>query len=349
MNEMTRLERFRSEVPLPELTDLRAEESRLREAMADSASAGLVRGIGRPRRPRRVRFGLVAGVAAAAVTAGVAGVVEVGYNQKPAGSPVIHAENAAAVRILTRAADNVNEAPELHPRPDQFLVFTSQSMDTVDSVGTGGRVSHYLSRGKRTIWLPAQGDATHGVIEEEVLKPHAYPGRPIPPEAYENLGRHGPEKAVDEDNTADYLRTDYAHLSRLPTDPAKMYEHLYIQLGNGPKADVHAWDNVGGMLTEAYMPAAQRAALFRAAAMIHGVTVVSSATDAAGRRGVGVALTANGLRDEYIFTPNTYQFLGRRTVVAGPTRVKAPIGSVLTSMAQLSVSVTDHPPKVKGH
>jgi hypothetical protein len=345
MNEMIRLERFRSEVPLPEPADLRAEESRLREAMADSVSAGPGRGVGRTRRARRLRFGLVAGLAAAALTAGVAGVV---LDQKPAGPPVIHTENAAAVQILTRAADNVNEARELHPRPDQFLVFMSQSMNTVDSVEHGGRVSHYLTRGKRTIWLPAQGDATHGVIEEEVLKPHAYPGRPIPPEAYENIGRHGPEKAVDEDNTADYLRTDYAHLSRLPTDPAKMYEHLYIQLGAGPLADVHAWDNVGGMLTEAYMPAAQRAALFRAAAMIHGVTVVRSATDAAGRKGIAVALTWKGLRTEYIFTPKTYQFLGMRTIVVGPARVKAPVGSVLTSTAQLSVSVADHAPKVKG-
>jgi hypothetical protein len=342
MNEMIRLERFRSEVPLPEPADLRVEESRLREAMAGSASAGLGRGLGRGR-TRRLRFGLVAGVAAAAVAAGV---VAVALDQKPAAPPVIHAENAAA-QILTRAADNVNEAPELHPRPDQFLVFTSQSMNTVDSVGHGGRVSHYLSRGKRTIWLPAQGDATHGVIQGEVLKPHAYPGWPIPPDAYETIGRYGPEKAVDEDNTADYLRTDYAHLSRLPADPAKMYEHLYIQLGKGPLADVQAWDNVGGLLIEAYMPAAQRAALFRAAAMIHGVTVVPSATDAAGRKGIAVALTWKGLRDEYIFTPETYQFLGMRTVVVGPTRVKSPVGSVLTSTAQLKVSVVDHAPKVK--
>ncbi|GAB2846654.1 hypothetical protein GCM10027176_57930 [Actinoallomurus bryophytorum] len=344
MNEMTRLERFRSEVPLPGPADLRTEESRLLDAMAHAATVRPVRGAGRTRRARRLRFGLVAGLAAAALTAGVAGVA---LHQKPAAPPVIHAENAAAARILTRAADNVSEAPELHPRPDQFLVFTSQTMNTVDSVEQGGRASHYLSRGKRTIWLPARGDATHGVIEEEVLKPHAYPGRPIPPEAYENIGRHGPEKAVDEDNTADYLRTDYAHLSRLPTDPAKMYEHLYIQLGTGPLADARAWDYVGGMLVEAYMPAAQRAALFRAAAMIHGVTVVRSATDAAGRRGIAVASTWKGLRTEYIFTPETYQFLGLRTVVVGPTRVKAPVGSVLTSTAQLSVSVADHAPKVK--
>jgi hypothetical protein len=37
-----------------------------------------------------------------------------------------------------------------------------------------------------------------------------------------------------------------------------------------------------------------------------------------------------------------------RTVVVGPARVKAPVGSVLTSTAQLKVSVVDHAPKVKG-
>jgi hypothetical protein len=346
MNEMTRLERFRSEIPLPDLTDLRAEEGRLLDAIVDPASLDL-RPADRPRRVRRLRLGLAAGLAAAVVTAGGVAVSA----RKPPGSPVVHTMPAAVVQVLDQAVDNVAEAPELHPRTGQFLVFESQTMNTVEGGGNDGQ-SRYLTRERRTIWLPVEGDATHGVLETEVLAPKPYPGWPIPPEARAEVGaRIGPRKAVDVDGTAEWLRNDYAHLSHLPTDPAKMYEHLYTHLGNGPGADVLAWQRIGNMLTEAYMPAAQRAALFRAAAAIHGVTTVGQAVDAAGRTGIAVALAepALGVRHEYIFDRKTYQYLGERSTVTDAARAKAPVGSVLTSTAQLKVWATGHAPTVNKH
>jgi hypothetical protein len=220
-------------------------------------------------------------------------------------------------------------------------------MDPVES-NTGGRHARYLARAKRTIWLPVDGDATHGVLETEALPPRPYPGEALPPEAREKAGRAGPEKAADFDHRAEWLRTDYAYLSRLPADPAKMYEHLYSHLGTGPAADAQAWQNLGGMLTEAYMPAAQRKALFRAAAAIPGVRTVGRAVDAAGRTGVAVSLDVpgSGQRDEYVFDPKTYLYLGQRSVVTDASRAGAPVGTVLTSTAQLSVGLADRAPAV---
>src|SRR5712691_3976233 len=56
-------------------------------------------------------------------------------------------------------------------------------------------------------------------------------------------------------------------------------------------------------------------ALFRAPALIPGVTVVRSATDAAGGHGIAVATTgtlghAGPFRFELIFDPRTYRFIG---------------------------------------
>ncbi|KAB2385952.1 hypothetical protein [Actinomadura montaniterrae] len=84
-----------------------------------------------------------------------------------------------------------------------------------------------------------------------------------------------------------------------------------------PHADVVAWQNAGNMLSGAYMPAAQRAALSRAAGATHGVTTVGRAVDAAGRTGVAMVLTTpdSRIRDEYIFDQDTYQYLGQRVVV----------------------------------
>jgi hypothetical protein len=58
-----------------------------------------------------------------------------------------------------------------------------------------------------------------------------------------------------------------------------MREHLYRGLAQDPLADYKAWGSVGSMITQAYMPSAQRAALFRAAgALGPGVTVPAGDT-----------------------------------------------------------------------
>lgn len=348
MNEMTELERFRSDVPELDLTDVRAEEDRLLSVMRDAApNAGRSPGRRVPGRPRptvRLRIGLAAGLAAAATTAGV---IAVNTGEEPGTPPVVHTMPVASVQVLKRAADHAAKSPELRPRPGQFLVFGSRTTDTVES-NSGGRHERYLDRQERKIWLPVDGDATHGVLWARTLEPKPYPGWPIPAGARHDVGRSSMSKAADFDDRAEHLRNDYAYLSRLPADPAKMYQHLYIGLGTGPAADATAWQNVGGMLTEAYMPRAQRAALFRAAAAIHGVTTVGRAVDAAGRTGIAVTLNPPGsaLREEYIFDDKTYEFLGRRSVVTNAEQAGAPVGSVLTNSAQLKVSIAEQVPAV---
>jgi hypothetical protein len=56
------------------------------------------------------------------------------------------------------------------------------------------------------------------------------------------------------------------------------------------------------------------AALYRAAALIPGVTVVADATDAIGRHGVAVALTYQGVRTEWVFSKQTLLYLGERDI-----------------------------------
>ncbi|MEU0569222.1 CU044_5270 family protein [Nonomuraea sp. NPDC005983] len=178
------------------------------------------------------------------------------------------------------------------------------------------------------------------------MEPKPYPGWPIPPEAYDHNSTGRPERLADFDLRPEYLRSDYAYVSALPTDPQKMYEHLYTGLGTDAKADVEAWSRVGGLLSEAYLPAAQRAALYRAAAAILGVTTVDHAVDAASRTGIAAAKTIGGVREEYIFDRDTYRYLGKRSVVVDEAQAKAPVGSVLESSAELKVSVVDRAPQV---
>ncbi|MFD0539589.1 hypothetical protein ACFQY7_43400 [Actinomadura luteofluorescens] len=213
MNEMTELERFRSDVPELDLTDVRAEEHRLLSAMRDVAPEhGRSTGRRVSRRGVRLRIGLAAGLGVAAAAAGV---IVVNAGGEPGSPPVVHTMPVASVQVLKRAADHAARSSELHPRPGQFLVFDSRTMDTVES-NSGGRQERYLDRQERKIWLPVDGDATHGVLQSRTLEPKPYPGWPVPAEARQNVGRSSRSKAADFDDRAEHLRNDYAYLSRLP-------------------------------------------------------------------------------------------------------------------------------------
>ena len=77
------------------------------------------------------------------------------------------------------------------------------------------------------------------------------------------------------------------------------------------------------------------AALYRAAALIPGVTLVARATDAIGRRGVAVAQTADGIRTELIFSKTTLQLIGGRTILTST-------GESTSATAIISQAFVDH-------
>jgi hypothetical protein len=64
------------------------------------------------------------------------------------------------------------------------------------------------------------------------------------------------------------------------------------------------------------VPPKVSAALYRAAALIPGVTLIPDATDAIGRHGVAVAQTAEGIRTGLIFSKTSLRLIGGRTVIA---------------------------------
>ncbi|MFI6507082.1 CU044_5270 family protein [Streptosporangium sp. NPDC050855] len=405
MDEMTQVNRLRSEVPLPGPAELRAEESRLlaeiaasvatvapsartatrapartardASAAARGASApgagrasgspaerpGTTRRLGeRPEGSRRpgglraalpgnLRRSLAVGTGAAVVA--LAGTVYVTAVHSPSAgpdrvAPSVRMAPVAVTEVLRRAAETVSAEGDLRPRPGQFLFLESQVMFPVE-VEEDGRTRRYLDRGVHRIWLPAEGSPLDGgVMSVRHLPPEPYPGEPLPAEALRRAeSRSEPARVTGRDDRPDHLRTDYAYLSRLPADPAGMREHLFTGLTGGAVDHYEAWGRAGAMITQAYMPVAQRAALFRAIGTIPGVRTVEGVEDATGRRGVAAAMSnpESGIRHEYIFDPVTYRYLGERVVVVDAATAGAPAGSVLTSTALLKVAVADRAPE----
>lgn len=108
----------------------------------------------------------------------------------------------------------------------------------------------------------------------------------------------------------------YRFMQTLPTDPHALLR-LIRQTDHYPKAGRQGlyWTffAIGTLLYNAPPPPAT-AALYRAAALIPGVTVVPDATDTIGRPGVAVAFTFQGIRTEWIFSKQTLQYLGSREI-----------------------------------
>jgi hypothetical protein len=109
----------------------------------------------------------------------------------------------------------------------------------------------------------------------------------------------------------------YRLLQTLPTNPPVLLAMIYkVERGHGPSADQEAFVTIGDLLRDKIAPPKVAAALYRAAALIPGVTLVRHATDAIGRQGVAVAQTADGIRTELIFSKKSLKLIGERTILA---------------------------------
>ncbi|MBG0828886.1 CU044_5270 family protein [Planomonospora sp. ID67723] len=297
------------------------------------------------------------GATATALATGIAPAAGPGPDRGPVEEVVVALPQIAPVsasEVLDRAASAATRTgTDLEPRDDQFVKVESETMygafsGNATNAETGETVpeARHLYRTKRTIWQSADG-SRDGSLRIEHLEPRAYPGWPIPEEAHREAGTVEMLRLPACEPPPDFLRTDYAALKRLPADAEGMRAHLYEGDRGGNSEDEAAWTRVGDMLRENYLPAAQRAALFQAAATIPGVDAVRDAEDAAGRRGIGVGrVDAGGIREDLVFDPATYELLGERGIVVDEKLAKSPEGSLVASTAQLSVTVADEAPAV---
>jgi hypothetical protein len=282
MDDLTLLREARPEHPLRRPDELAGARRPLLAAMVAAPS----------RRPAWLRFrwaGLaVSGLAAAAVAGTLLLVPGTGPapHQSPTGATPRLVSAAQVLHSASRAALTTSTAA---PRPDQY-VYTKTG-----SRGTGGT---------RESWLSADG--THdglivqpqGTVQERIPLPGCRDGR----------------TAVVKGDTILPGRTDPctpapAYRADLPTDPDAMLAYLERHESGKGTANSLGKD-VLSLINEAYLSPAQRSALFQAASRIDGLSVVRNATDGAGRHGIGVAWTYDGVRAVIVFDGTTYALLG---------------------------------------
>jgi len=116
------------------------------------------------------------------------------------------------------------------------------------------------------------------------------------------------------------IPVSYAGLRALPTSPRALITrlgdlHFPHWTGWGP-APVREFSIIEEMLTTYVMPPALTAELYKALAVIPGVTIDRHAVDVAGRPGLGLLIAIppgfGGVIDEIIINPRTYQLAGQQ-------------------------------------
>jgi len=271
---------------------------------------------GRPAtRPRRKPAIVIAAAGAAALAAAIV------LALLPGNTP---GTSAAAVRLLAKIASTAARQPSPQVRDSQFWYIKSWVSNLVCNGGSGNNC--VLERPQETqIWQSVSNMCVTGLLRED--------GQDTPLKFSSNY-LHCPYQGGVHDPT-------YRFLQSLPTDPHALLSLIEREMqGQLPRPE-EAFTTIGDMLGAAIAPPRISAALYRAAALIPGVTVVPDATDAIGRHGVAVAYTYQDIRTEWIFSKRTLRYLGNRDI-------NVTTGSSAGVSAILQRAFVDHAGQIPG-
>lgn len=277
------------------------------------------------RRRRGWLFGLGAVGAAAAVGIGFAAVPSSGDRGGAGGeartSPEVRLVSANS--LLDRAADAAEKRPFTPPRPDQWVMIEERLTTSAKPGGvvTGGP---YRSKVRRQ-WTKADGSLMAFADGKGGITTQSAAG--IEP------------------------RSDYAAVSRMPTDPDALIAWIRAR-----SHGVSALEELNTIMRDSAPPPKVQAAIFRAMGRIPGGTLVSGAKDDAGRPAVAVGWTTEGwLHEEVLFDPSSYAYLGERAISVKRHTMESeqgtlviPKGTVQRLEVRVRDAVVDRPGQLPG-
>ena len=229
--------------------------------------------------------------------------------------PTVH---RSAARLLSRVAGAAAMSTPAAVNGRQFAYVESRV-----SFGTDGAPAPAQTH-ERQIWLPVADWCAGGLLVE-----HGQRTRLKVPSSGVRVpaGSGAPATAVREKCPDPGSLSDptYRLLQSLPSDPRVLLNRIRRLKTGGLSPDAVAFGTIGDLIRESVMPPRVGAALYRAAALIPGVTVIQVSTDAIGRPGVAVSLSVRGDQQEWIFDRHTYLLLGEREfrhgILVGKTAV----------------------------
>jgi hypothetical protein len=223
-----------------------------------------------------------------------------------------HRSQTAASEELNRLAIVAAKQARARVAPGDYLY--TRSKDAYLSTTSGNASCSALVPHRREVWIAPNGS---GRLLVEKEKP-VFPGR-RDRMRWPRAGRPSLGDVGRSDERFHKGGLHFQRFGRYSTDPNVLYDQLCQRArGHGPSTDAEML-LVGDLLRETAAPPRLRAALYRVAARIPGVTLRGDVTDPAGRRGVALARTTNGSglleRTELIVDPQSSKLLGEREVL----------------------------------
>jgi hypothetical protein len=296
-------------LPAPPERDLPAgRQQALKEHLISELRLATSPPEGRPAaRRRRTPAIVIAAAGAAALAAAL--VLALLPGNTPGSSP-------AAARLLAKIATTAARQPSPPVRNSQFWYIKSWVAYQTCNGGSTTSTCILERPHERQIWQSVSSLCLAGLLREYgqdtrlTLSPAGL--MPLPPAGSMVPGSprprlHCPYRGGVHDPT-------YRFLQSLPTDPRALLSLIEREMQGQQPGPEEAFTTIGDLLGEAIAPPRVSAALYWAAALIPGVTVVRDATDAIGRHGVAVAMTYQSVRTEWLFSRQTLQYLGEREV-----------------------------------
>jgi RNA polymerase sigma-70 factor (ECF subfamily) len=320
LDELERISAFRAAVS--DATD--EERSAAREALAQAIARefGSVPGERSapppPRRRGAVRFGRSASPPVRGRLLGLVGLVAAAAVALALWAfAASSTEPSAAAAELEKLAEIAARVPSAPPGPGQYLYVKSTGVSESIGVVQGGAscVEHTPSTDES--WIGADGTGEQRSVAGTPMFTSAA-DRAV----CQRLGMARSPVGVPQTTwfAPGCLSGTYTQSGQnLSTDPATLLQQMR-RIDGGPLTPAEDFTHVGDFLRGTALPAAVRAALYRAAATIPGVRLLGTVLDHAGRSGIGVAYpqTGGGL-DELILDPRTSALIAEQTVDASGT------------------------------
>lgn len=322
-------------------------EKLMRKAAAEEAANKVpAANVLRPRRPWRRT--LVASAAAAAIVAGLVVVDVVGSGERPGAT-------AEAAQVLNDAAAATIITSDPVVAPGQYLLVDTKAVYASFTSTETGEQFVWLQSQNGQLYVPADRSA-EWIWNRE-------PGEPV--QFFDEGSRQEAERqAAQSDYRGELLRAPAGQfhgspqrvlgvqpleeaIATAPRDPEALLEVIYTYQraqGDGDTPYEEAFITIADTLRTGVIPADLRAALYQAAALIPGLTVVEEEATLDGRTGIALGMKAHAYdaRQEIIFDPGTGLVIGEREVLLEELD-GIPAGTV-TEWTAITTSVVDSAP-----
>jgi hypothetical protein len=300
------------------------------------------------------RRGLLMTAAAGGAAAAVAtvAVLPIGADRPPAGSdgdPV--PATLGAADTLALVANRTGNAQSVNVAAGEY-VYTSSRARRVGKAPVRGAPAWYVADTVTQSWASADGLIPERVVvtiggnaepltgaDAKMLAGSTYPWRATRTTTFrpDREPATDPVSGVDLGSPGPFNPTP-AYLRSLPVEPAGLLAALRSAMPRG-KPDPTGREPaqqiflaVAGLVgkADALLSPQLRAALYRALALLPGVSRIAGQVDLAGHRGVAITHTDQGVRSELIIDPVSSRAIGTRLVLVTPSKANTqPAGTVL--------------------